>query len=360
MLTLLFPLYLSALNIREEMKERKLPSYLIENTAYISLKGLLRIIGAEDSWGNVEDRVFIGYQGTEIKFKVNSTSVMIGQQVFMLDVPVKEVEGEIFIPVDNFNDILSGITPASHVSQEPFFKENKPVKSAKPQNFTILIDPGHGGNDAGAIGHYGLKEKEVNLDIARRIRDYLKKESRHNSGVKIYMTREKDVAVSLVERVQMAQDIQADVFFSVHTNSSRDRRPDADGFETYYSVVKEEAVYLPAVSYSEEADTEDEETSTVSRMLEELNTSSAVDESRILADFVQERLAERLLTPDRGTKKRSFYVLKYTPMPAVLTEIGFLCNPNMECNLRDIEVRQAIAEALANGVLDYLKFRDVL
>ena len=138
MLTLLFPLYLSALNIREEMKERKLPSYLIENTAYISLKGLLRINGAEDSWGNVEDRVFIGYQGTEIKFKVNSTSVMIGQQVFMLDVPVKEVEGEIFIPVDNFNDILlvSRLRLMYHKSR--FLRKINRLKALNPKTLLYL------------------------------------------------------------------------------------------------------------------------------------------------------------------------------------------------------------------------------
>ncbi|MCM8820933.1 MAG: N-acetylmuramoyl-L-alanine amidase, partial [Candidatus Omnitrophica bacterium] len=126
------------------------------------------------------------------------------------------------------------------------------------------------------------------------------------------------------------------------------------------SPVKEEVILLPSISNTEKIDEKKEDGSTLSMILDDLNTTSAVDESRILADFVQERLAERLLTPDRGTKRRGFYVLRYTPMPAVLTEIGFICNPNVEWNLKDADVRQAIAEALAKGLFDYLKFRDVI
>ncbi|MCX8083177.1 MAG: N-acetylmuramoyl-L-alanine amidase [bacterium] len=354
------PSFCFALNIREEIKERKIPTYLIENTSYISLKSLLKIIGGEDSWGRVEDRIFIKHQDIEIKFKVNSNQVIIDKKVEYLGVPVKEVEGEVLIPVDDFNSILSGISIAPKVSKTNSLKEEQVVKKIRDRDFIVLIDPGHGGKDDGAVGYYGLKEKAVNLDIAKRIKEYLNKELRKNPGVKIYMTREDDIDVSLMERVQMAKDINADVFFSIHTNSSRERRPDADGFETYYSGVKEDIVFLPSSNNTEILDEGTERESPLLQILEDLNTTSAVDESRILADFVQERLAERLLTPDRGTKRRGFYVLRYTPMPAILTEIGFICNPNVEWNLKDAEVRQAIAEALAKGLLDYLKFRDII
>ncbi len=360
-LTIIFiPVFCFAINIRDEIKERKIPTYLIDNTSYISLKSLLKILGAEDSWGRVEDRIFIKHQDTEIKFKINSAQVLIDKKTEYLGVPVKEVEGEVLIPVDGFNNILSGVVTSPRVSNEPSFKEEPVVAKDKNKRFIILIDPGHGGKDDGAIGYYGLKEKSVNLDIAKRMKEYLNKELRRNTGVKIYMTREEDVDVSLMERVQMAKDIKADVFFSIHTNSSRDRKPDSDGFETYYSGVKEDLVFLPSSPEQEVLEEKTEGESSLSKILEDLNTTNAVDESRILADFVQERLAERLLTPDRGTKRRGFYVLRYTPMPAILTEIGFICNPNVEWNLKDADVRQAIAEALAKGLLDYLKFRDII
>ncbi|MCM8761730.1 MAG: N-acetylmuramoyl-L-alanine amidase [Candidatus Omnitrophica bacterium] len=360
LIIILLPFFCYALNIREEIKERKIPTYLIENNSYISLRSLLKILGAEDSWGRVEDRIFIKHQDIEIKFKINSTQVFLDKKVEYLGVPVKEVEGDVLIPVDDFNNILSGFVAAPRVSKEPSFKEETVITKDKNRSFIILIDPGHGGKDDGAVGYYGLKEKSVNLDIAKRMKEYLNKELRRNTKVGIYMTREEDIDVSLMERVQMAKDIKADVFFSIHTNSSRDRRPDADGFETYYSGVKEDLVFLPSSPEKEVLDEGTEGDSSLLKILDDLNTTSAVDESRILADFVQERLAERLLTPDRGTKRRGFYVLRYTPMPAILTEIGFICNPNVEWNLKDAEVRQAIAEALAKGLLDYLKFRDVI
>lgn len=364
LLLFLLPSFCFSLNIREEIKERKIPTYLIENTSYISLKSLLKILGAEDSWGRIEDRIFIKLQDAEIKFKVNSTNVLVRQQTFQLGMPVKEVEGEVFIPVDDFNKVLSDFNLSTSVSKDVSpkkeDKEDIVIKSNKNREFVILIDPGHGGSDAGAIGYYGLKEKDVNLDIAKRMRDYLNKVLRKVPSVKIYMTREEDIDVSLIERVQMAKDINADVYFSIHTNSTRYRKPDADGFETYYSPVKEEMAPLNFSSEEETQTEEKEEPAPLSTILEDLNKTNVVDESRILAEFVQARLAERLLTPDRGTKRRGFYVLRYTPMPAILVEIGFLCNPNVELNLRDAEVRQAIAEVLAKGLLDYLKLRDVI
>jgi N-acetylmuramoyl-L-alanine amidase len=225
----------------------------------------------------------------------------------------------------------------------------------KDREYKILIDPGHGGKDIGAVGHFGLKEKDVNLDIALRMGDYLKKELKKNPNVKMYMTRNTDTEMTLEERVQMARDIDADVFFSIHVNSTMDRTQDANGFETYYSGTKENLVFLPPPAFTDETDGD----SAVSSTLVDSSTTSAVDESRILADFVQERLAERLTTPDRGTKRKSYYVLKHTNSPAILTKIDFISNPNVELNLRDGEVRQAIAETLGGALMDYLMFRNI-
>jgi N-acetylmuramoyl-L-alanine amidase len=98
----------------------------------------------------------------------------------------------------------------------------------------------------------------------------------------------------------------------------------------------------------------------VSQILNNLNETDIIDESRILAEIVQEKLAERLITPDRGAKRGSFYVLKYTPMVSVLVEIGFICNPVIEFNLKDVEVRQAIAETLGKAIIEYIKRRGII
>ncbi len=352
-----------AIDLRKEIRERKIPTYIIENTSYVSLKSLLRILDCEGSWGRVEDRIFIIYDGSEIKFKLNGEQVIFRGKTENIVRPVKEIEGEILVPVDGFDNILAGIEKKSTVSsqeKETDVEKAPSKKKGKGEEFIILIDPGHGGKDIGAVGYFGLKEKDVNLDIALRMANYMKRELRKSPHVKIYMTRHSDIYVSLEDRVRMAKDINAGVFFSIHANSSRDRRQDANGFETYYSAEKENVAFLSPPSNVEGLKEDIGYDSAVAKILEDLSTTSVSDESRILADFVQERLAERLLTPDRGTKRRNLYVLRYTPMPAILTEIGFLCNPNIELNLKDVEVRQAIAETLGKALLDYLKFRGIV
>ncbi len=352
-----------AIDLRKEIRERKIPTYIIENTSYVSLKSLLRILDCEGSWGRVEDRIFIIYDGSEIKFKLNGEQVIFRGKTENIVRPVKEIEGEILLPVDGFDNILAGIEKKSTVSsqeKETDVEKAPSKKKGKGEEFIILIDPGHGGKDIGAVGYFGLKEKDVNLDIALRMANYMKRELRKSPHVKIYMTRHSDIYVSLEDRVRMAKDINAGVFFSIHANSSRDRRQDANGFETYYSAEKENVAFLSPPSNVEGLKEDIGYDSAVAKILEDLSTTSVSDESRILADFVQERLAERLLTPDRGTKRRNLYVLRYTPMPAILTEIGFLCNPNIELNLKDVEVRQAIAETLGKALLDYLKFRGIV
>jgi N-acetylmuramoyl-L-alanine amidase len=357
---LIIPFFCFSFNLKEEVKIRRLPTYIIENNSYLSLKSFLKIINSEDSWGRVEDRVFILHDSDEIKFRVGDKQIIIGGQSRDMEAPIKEIEGELLIPLEDFSNFFSEeVKPL-----KPAYKKDETVKPGGSQNqrrdFVILIDPGHGGKDAGAVGNFGLKEKDVNLDVALRMVDYLKKEFRRHPDIRFYMTRNTDIFVSLEDRVLMSQDIKADIFFSIHTNSSRGRRQDVSGFETYYPRDKSETENLPPPSNTEGLEESTNHDSDLFGILEALNRTDTIDESRILADFVQERMAEKLLTPDRGTKRRNFYVLKFTPVPAVLTEIGFICNPNIELNLRDAEVREAIAVTLGKALADYLKFKDIL
>jgi N-acetylmuramoyl-L-alanine amidase len=173
------------------------------------------------------------------------------------------------------------------------------------------------------------------------------------------MTRENDTFISLDGRVEIAKREKADIFFCVHTNSSRLNRWNADGFETYYPSRKSEISFVPKSDIDESVDVETTE-ETVFQIVSDLNTTSVIEESKILAETVQEKLAERLICPDRGAKAANFYVLKYSPMISVLVEVGFICNPNIEANLRDPEVRQAISETLGKAIIQYLKSRQII
>jgi len=355
-----------AVNLQEKVREYKIPKYLIHGESYVSLKGVLKILGCEGSWGKIQDRIFFIYNNREVKMRVGSTQIIIGEKKREMAWPPKEVEGEVLVNLASFDRIIGeidgGAIPVNVVESK--LKSGTAVEehrnSSGSGSYVILIDAGHGGKDVGAKGTYGLQEKDVNLDVSLRLRDALKKKLAGNSGVKIVMSRETDVFLSLEERVQAAKSLKADLFFCVHTNSSRYNRFDADGFETYFPRRKEEMTVLPPPKDFDGSEEETVGDSVVVQIVQDLNRTTVIDESRNLAEMVQEKLAERLICPDRGAKPANFYVLKYTPMFSVLTEIGFICNPNIEANLRDVAVRQAIGEELANAIAGYLKKVNVL
>jgi len=349
-----FPLF--SINLKEEIRARKFPVYIVKDTEFISLKSLIKIINCE-SWGRIEDRVFLIYNGKEIKFRIGDENIIVGDELETLKSPPREIEGEILIPLDDFTGIISSIKSEEKKVSET--QQSEEIEEGK-EEFIILIDPGHGGKDTGAIGNFGLKEKDVNLDVALRLKDFLKRNLRKYPNIKIYMTREKDIYLSLEDRVQMAKNLNADIFFCIHTNSSRYNRYNASGFETYYPRMKEEIKYLPSPQNIEGIEDDTISDTVLLQIVEDLNETTTVDESKILAEIVQEKLSERLLTPDRGAKPGNFYVLKYTPMISILTEIGFICNPNIELNLRDVEVRQAIANELGTAIIEYLKLKKII
>lgn len=346
--------HLFSINLEEEVKSGKFPVYSIKNAQYISLKTLLKILNT-DNWAKIEDRVFIFTSDSQIKFRIDDNIVVYGGKNYEIKNLPKEIEGEILIPLDDFSQILSGFKV---IVKKEFEKEEKEQKKER-RKFVVVIDPGHGGEDNGAIGNYGLKEKDVNLDVALRLEKYLKKQL-IDTSIEIFLTRREDIFISLEERVNIARTLNADIFFSIHTNSSRLNRENATGFETFYPYYKIESNILPKSQDEEGILEEKVSDETLFQILNSLNETDVIDESRILAEVVQEKLSERLITPDRGAKRANFYVLKYTPMISVLTEIGFICNPIIEYNLKDVEVRQAIAETLGKAIIEYLKKRGII
>ncbi|HNQ34726.1 MAG TPA: N-acetylmuramoyl-L-alanine amidase [bacterium] len=214
-------------------------------------------------------------------------------------------------------------------------------KTAAKSEIVLVLDPGHGGHDSGAIGSIrGLEEKLVNLDLALRLENYLK----NRPKLKIFLTRKDDTFVSLPDRTKFANDNNADLLISIHTNSARYNRYTADGFETFYPRSKA-AVLASNVSL---------ETDEIAALLTPPSGDRVIQQSQFLAAHIQERLASWLITPDRGIKKANFWMLKESGMTSVLVEVGFICNPNIEANLQQPEVRQAIARAIGEGLENYL------
>jgi N-acetylmuramoyl-L-alanine amidase len=221
---------------------------------------------------------------------------------------------------------------------------------------TIVIDPGHGGEDPGAIGTSGLKEKDVVLDVAIKLGRILEK----RYGVRVFYTRKKDIFIPLNERTEFANSKSADLFVSIHANASRRRH--TRGIETYVLnwTNDKEAIRVAArenaISYKRMQKLQDD----LQVILLDLARNNKRDESIRLAHNVQNSIVEKLKRDYRGVKglgvkQALFYVLIGAEMPSILAEISFISNPVEEKRLSTKRYRYRIAEAIAEGVGAYIR-----
>ncbi len=215
----------------------------------------------------------------------------------------------------------------------------------------IVIDAGHGGFDTGTIGPHGTREKDICLDIALRLGQLI--EQRLPAAEVIY-TRTDDRFVPLEDRTRLANEQHADLFVSIHANSSREHN--ASGIETYYLnfTTSPEALEVAARENASSRQSVHE----LETLLQKIARNEKVEESRELALDVQRSLVRQVrrvrTVPDRGVKKAPFVVLIGARMPAVLAEVSFLSNPVDERLLNRPQYRQRIAEGLYRGIVSYL------
>ncbi|NJO95835.1 MAG: N-acetylmuramoyl-L-alanine amidase [Pleurocapsa sp. CRU_1_2] len=173
----------------------------------------------------------------------------------------------------------------------------------------VIIDAGHGGYDSGAVGIGGLKEKDIILPIALDVEEILRKQD-----IDVVMTRDKDVFISLEGRTDLANNVKADLFVSIHANAISLSRPDVSGLETYY-----------------------------------------YDSGRRLAELIHWSVLNGVDIDDRSIRRARFYVLRHSAMPAVLVEVGFVTGEVDASNLKDPDHRRQMAEAIARGIVEYIK-----
>ena len=215
----------------------------------------------------------------------------------------------------------------------------------------IVIDPGHGGHDTGTIGPNGLLEKELVLDVSRRLGKLLAA----RLGAQVVFTRRDDTFIPLETRTSIANQEQADLFVSVHANSSYD--PDARGVETYYLNFTSSPEALEVAARENAAS--DKSIHELQDLVKKIALKEKIEESREFASDVQGALHTGLATRNpgernRGVKKAPFVVLIGANMPSILAEISFISNPGDERRLRTPEYRQRIAESLYHGISRYV------
>jgi N-acetylmuramoyl-L-alanine amidase len=217
----------------------------------------------------------------------------------------------------------------------------------------IVIDAGHGGHDTGTIGPTGLMEKDLCLDVALRLGKIIQQRL---PGADVVYTRSDDTFIPLEERTHVANEAKADLFISIHANSSHDHG--ARGIETYYLNLKGSPDAMEVAS--RENATAQESIHDLEDLVKKIARSEKIDESREFAADIQESLAKRIQksykpVKDRGVRKAPFVVLIGADMPSILTEISFLSNPADEQLLKKPDHRQRVAEGIYQGVAEYLQ-----
>jgi len=240
------------------------------------------------------------------------------------------------------------------MDERPSVIEKKPraqKRTAISKIRRIVVDPGHGGHDPGAVGPSGLQEKDVVLAISLKLRELL----REDLGLDVVMTRSTDVFIPLEERTAIANKVNADLFLSVHANAAPNRN--ASGIETYYlNLAKtEKAAQLAA----KENGTSLEKVSVLQAILFDLMANYKLNDSAHLADEVQKALYKKAHghyadVKNLGVKQGPFYVLVGATMPSILVETAFLSNAQEEVRLNDPVYRDLTAEGILDGVRAYI------
>jgi N-acetylmuramoyl-L-alanine amidase len=217
----------------------------------------------------------------------------------------------------------------------------------------IVIDAGHGGRDTGTIGPGGLMEKDLCLDVALRLGNMIEKQL---PGAEVVYTRNNDTFIPLEERTAIANHAKADLFISIHANSSGDRA--ARGVETYYLNFSSSPEAMEVAA--RENATAQGGVHNLQDMIQQIARNEKIEESKELAADIQGSLSKRMQRTnhairDRGVRKAPFVVLIGANMPSILAEISFISNPSDEQMLKKPENRQHVAEGLYRGVEDYLQ-----
>jgi N-acetylmuramoyl-L-alanine amidase len=317
----------------------------------IPLQSICQKYAMDCRWDGVAQTVTMDYHGTKIQALVGSDVVLVGNARLSLGAPLSRRKGAVMVPPD-FERVVIG--PASPLTGAP---QGLPKRIGK-----IVIDAGHGGKVPGAIGITGVKEKDITLDIARRLRSELEK-----SGVDVILTRDKDEALSLERRAEIASRPDVDLFVSIHANSTPiDKRTGshgagsrAHGIEVYYS---------GALGSGDRSD--DQRRLNERKLCGQFKMNSGCEDAKKIvlnmlynyklsvgpgmADRMARNLSRAMDEKSRGAKPERYFVLRNTLVPAILIEVGFLSNPQEERRLNDPAYRQRIAEAAAESIVEYL------
>jgi len=339
----------------------------IQNKNLISINDFIEITNSKNFINDKTEKIIFYIDDKKIKLTNQIPFIMIDDNLYQLSSNVIKSNNNYYVPAESFfsivNNLSNTVSITLNTNEINFSKltevSKKTIKvdlrseKEKWEFKTIVIDAGHGGKDPGAVGYRGTKEKDIALDVAKRLEKKLAK----NMKVKIVMTRDEDIFLRLSERTKIANESNGSLFISIHTNAAEDRR--ASGFETFLiGQNKNEAAVRVAARENAVLELEG---STGKKLTDEdlikatIAQSAFASKSEQFASLVQKEIKKRVQSKDRGVKQAGFYVLMGASMPNVLVELGFISNPSEEKKLRSSQYRDQLATAIYRAVEQYQK-----
>lgn len=296
-----------------------------------------------------------------VRFVAGSPFFTAGGDVHQLSNPAYRRGSNLMVPVSWALDWLPRHQPRRWRYMDGRLVSRPAVTLRPPTNrsWLVVVDPGHGGKDPGAIGVRGTLEKDITLQIARR----LAKKLQETEGIEVVLSRDRDTLIAFADRPRTPQlrgiDRPADLFLSIHGNSMPRKPNPARGVETYFlSVAKSDKARQVAMrenaSLQFESDTAVTDLESLQFILSDLQSTANLRESSLLAEAIHKTVGERVGAHDQRVRQAGFIVLWRATMPSALVEVGYLSNSDEEKLLRSSAYQAKIADALAEAVVNYL------
>ncbi len=295
----------------------------VKGQNYVNMADFVLYHGFNKNWVRKDQQITLqASTWKKVRFKVNSRECLVnGTLVWLNDSPIEYRNSILISEVD------------AHKTLNPLLR-SWAVQQRKVK--TVMIDPGHGGEDPGTEGYRDSREKQLTLDLAKRIEKLLRK-----ANFRTLMTRRQDAYISLEDRSELANASEVDIFVSIHFNSAKpDTRP--KGIETYC---------LTPVGLSP--------TGSIRKRLglgrfNEEPANQFDSQNILLAYFVQQKLLQTIPdAEDRGVKRERFFVIRETERPSILVESGFLSNPGEEKLILSAVYRDSLATGIVEGIKSY-------
>lgn len=247
---------------------------------------------------------------------------------------------------------INFLDDAHHQSDGKNERVSTTVRSLPHYRLKVMLDPGHGGKDEGAAGRHGLIEKSTVLALTRKVRRELEKISKHqNYPLEIRLTRDEDVFIPLKERVKMANRWGADLFVSIHLNSSPVSR--VKGFEVYFLSPEASDPETERLALKESDGELPAKKSDVLNILSDVRTTFHTQESAEFAEEMYSAISKRVLPNKRGVRQGPFTVLHGTNMPAILVEAGYVTHPQESKRLKNESYLKRLANAISSGIIEF-------